>query len=53
LGRSADDPVVPSLHGALLCAATETSHDDLWRAAGKLAEAMKAVGILSPKADRQ
>ncbi len=44
-GRSADDPVVRSLHSAVLGAATATSHDDLREAAGKLARAMEAVGI--------
>ncbi len=44
-GRSADDPVVRSLHSAVLGAATATSHDDLREATGKLAEAMEAVGI--------
>jgi hypothetical protein len=44
-GRSADDPVVRSLHSAVLRAATATSHDDLREAAGKLAETMEAVGI--------
>jgi len=53
LGRCADAPVVRSLHSALFCAATATSHDDLRQAAGKLAEAMEMVGILSPEADRQ
>jgi len=44
-GRSADDSVVRSLHSAALRAATATSHDDLREAAGKVADAMEAVGI--------
>ena len=44
-GRNADDPVVRSLHSAVLRAATATSHDDLRDAASKLAEAMETVGI--------
>ena len=44
-GRSADASIVRSLHSVALGAATATSHDDLREAAGKVAEAMKAVGI--------
>ncbi len=44
-GRSVDDPVVRLLHSAALGAATAISHDDLRKAAGKLAKAMKTVGI--------
>ncbi len=44
-GRSADAPVVQSLHSAALRAATATSHDDLREAAGEAARAMEAVGI--------
>ena len=44
-GRSADNPVVRNLHSAALRAATATTHDDFWEAAGKLAQAMEAVGI--------
>ena len=44
-GRSADDPVIWSLHDAALRAATATTHDDLREASGKLARAMEAVGI--------
>ena len=44
-GREANDPVVRSLHSAALDAATATSHEDLRDAAGKLADAIKAVGV--------
>ena len=44
-GRGADDPVVRSLHGAVRGAATATSHEDIREAAGKLADAIKAVGV--------
>ena len=44
-GRSADDPVVRSLHSVALRAATAMTHDDLREASSKLAEAMEAVGI--------
>jgi len=44
-GRSADDPVVQSLHSAALRAATATSHDDFREAAGEVARAMEVVGI--------
>jgi hypothetical protein len=44
-GRSADDHVVRSLHSAALDAATATSQADIREAAGKLAEAMQAVGL--------
>ncbi len=44
-GRSADDPVVQSLHSAALRAATATSHGDLREAAGEVARAMGVVGV--------
>ncbi len=44
-GRSADDHVVRILHSAALDAATATSQADIREAAGKLAEAMQAVGL--------
>ena len=44
-GREANDPVVLSLHSAALGAATATSHEDIRDAAGKLADAIKAVGV--------
>lgn len=44
-GREADDPVVRNLHAAALGAATATSHADIRDAAGKLADAIKIVGI--------
>lgn len=44
-GREADDPVVRSLHSAALGAATATSHEDFRDAAGKVADAIKAVGV--------
>jgi hypothetical protein len=43
--REANDPVVLSLHSAALGAATATSHEDIRDAAGKLADAIKAVGV--------
>ena len=44
-GREASDPVVRNLHAAALGAATATSHEDIRDAAGKLANAIKAVGV--------
>lgn len=44
-GREADGPVVRNLHAAALGAATATSHADIRDAAGKLADAIKIVGI--------
>jgi hypothetical protein len=45
LGREAEDPVVRSLHSAALGAATATNYEELRDAAGKLADAIKAVGV--------
>lgn len=44
-GRAANDPVVRNLHEAALDAATATSHADIRDASGKLADAIKAVGV--------
>ena len=43
--READDPIVRNIHSAALGAATATSHDDIRDAAGKVADAIKAVGV--------
>jgi hypothetical protein len=44
-GRAADDPVVRDLRGAAIGASTATSHAEIREAAGKLAEAMQAIGL--------
>jgi hypothetical protein len=44
-GRAADDPVVRNLRSAAIGASTATSHAEIREAAGKLAEAMQAVGL--------
>lgn len=44
-GRSADDSIVQKLHGAALDASLATNHADLAEAAGKVAEAMRSVGL--------
>ena len=45
LGRAADDPIADTLRSAAFAAATATSHADMADAAGRLANAIKAVGI--------
>lgn len=44
-GRAADDPVVRNLRDAGLGAASATSHAEMREAAGKLANAMKTIGL--------
>ena len=44
-GRAADDPVARTLRSAALVAAAATSQADIGHAAGKLADAIKAVGV--------
>jgi len=44
-GRAADDPVVKHLHSAILGAATATNHENIREASGKVAEAIKVVGV--------
>jgi hypothetical protein len=44
-GRAADDPVVQNLRGAAIGTSSATTHAEIKEAAGKLAEAMQAIGL--------